>query len=155
MNSINRAWTAYTLQPTKGRAQAFICTTARDVQRVFACSLQTYFLHLTHMLLVLESWISSGTNLAPATFLACSFNRWRSWGMCYHLDLLHSSCSSCWCSWKALSSSNMRFHQCVIQLLQENSSSTQFSAVPALVYFSLYNKGIVCTHIKSCVSSCM
>ena len=51
-------------------------------------------------------------------------------------------------SWKAPSSLDLRFHQCVTQLLQENPPSTQCSAVPVLVYFTPYYKGIVGAHIN-------
>ena len=42
----------------------------------------------------------------------------------------------------------MRFHQRVTQLLQENPPSTQFPAVPVLVYFTPYYKSIVGAHIN-------
>ena len=92
--------------------------------------------------------ISVWTDLAPTTFPACSLNHWRSCTVCLCLDVLHNSCSSSWCSWKAPSSLDMRFHQRVTQLLQENPPSSQCSAVPVLVYLTPYYKGIVGAHVN-------
>lgn len=92
--------------------------------------------------------ISVWTDLAPTTFPACSLNHWRSCTVCVCMDVLHNSCSSSWCSWKALSSLDMRFHQRITQLLQENPPSSQCSAVPVLVYLTPYYKGSVGAHIN-------
>lgn len=109
-----------------------------------ACSLQMYFLIFIQVLLVLGV-ISVGTDLAPATFPPRSLNHWRSRSMLM------------------LSSLNMRFHKRLTRLPQEKPPLIQFSAVPVLVHFLPYYKGIVGAHINDeetykgqlCAGSCM